>query len=664
MKKILLFIFSFMLLFTLVGCGDETLKLTIEFDELGGTEVEDLKINKEDISSIKLDDKLPTKEGFTFGGWFVNAECTEAFKNEILTTAEGTIKLYAKWNPILSENEFLVKFQTNGAEAVADLVLTKAEDGTYDLTKLPELTKEGYIFLGWYSDEALTSKVALSDFADKKDLTLYAKWGEEIDFNKFGAKYTNSQVIDFSLNGKAAKVNLEYSLDVATKNLDLEDLSKLDAYFALTLKGTVEGELLKDLGFAQPVDSVTPIAGFILQALSKGVKIELYAKDGFLCANIPAEIAMIFFNSPIETEFYSVKIDLTKVAETLKKLLEENKEDMPEIDVDEIKAKVEELKTLIVGLLEETGVDKVLSTDLVQLLSILAPKKVIEGDKVTYTIDDTQFKLFLVKLPEFLSNNLYKIMDLVNKLIDNLEDSVGFVEEDLNVIDAEKGGWYDAEGKFHSFAEDEDNVFGYTIGNYYICYYLDDVFFDISNNYAPVKGKFVDNAYVLEGDTSIYVYDFISEKFVKTSFEEDLNKLNYGYIDNTIGVYVSYFGYVFQISPFKLLTDAEYLKLQADYMAQSISPVLALVSSMVKINKLEASVTQLKDKLFPSEVTLSADLSLEIPAEFGDGEKQSINLKYSLVYGLEIVKEPTYVTPDFAAVEDLTDMILGAIKGE
>ena len=40
-------------------------------------------------------------------------------------------------------------------------------------------TREGYVFLGWYSDEALTKEVDVANMTATQSITLYALWAEE-----------------------------------------------------------------------------------------------------------------------------------------------------------------------------------------------------------------------------------------------------------------------------------------------------------------------------------------------------------------------------------------------------------------------------------------------------------------------------------------------------
>lgn len=90
-----------------------------------------------------------------------------------------------------------VTFETNGGSAV--------ESMKYVYGELPEPTKDGKSFGGWYKDEALTEPVDKLDPALSGDVTLYAKW-------------TDGVVVNFYVNGevwKTAEVGAEETLDLS-----------------------------------------------------------------------------------------------------------------------------------------------------------------------------------------------------------------------------------------------------------------------------------------------------------------------------------------------------------------------------------------------------------------------------------------------------------------
>ena len=115
----------------------------------------------------------PTRTGYTFGGWFENADCTGDKVTEIPVGATEAKTFYAKW----TANECTVTFDANEGTVTPESK-TVTYDGTYG--ELPTPKRPGYKFLGWFTDLTGTDKVT----ADNKvsitaAQTLYAHWSED-----------------------------------------------------------------------------------------------------------------------------------------------------------------------------------------------------------------------------------------------------------------------------------------------------------------------------------------------------------------------------------------------------------------------------------------------------------------------------------------------------
>ncbi|MGD9605569.1 MAG: InlB B-repeat-containing protein, partial [Bacilli bacterium] len=91
MKKI--FVFAFLAFFLLVGCEMIPKNITVQFNTLGGPSVPSQTINFGSL--IDIPEEL-VWEGYTFGGWFTEAEFTNAYS--FTTIPSSNITLYAKWN--------------------------------------------------------------------------------------------------------------------------------------------------------------------------------------------------------------------------------------------------------------------------------------------------------------------------------------------------------------------------------------------------------------------------------------------------------------------------------------------------------------------------------------------------------------------------------------
>ena len=104
----------------------------------------------------------PTKENYTFAGWYNGNE-----KFDFTTVPTGDVTLTAKW----TANDYEVRFITEHGNAPTSQNVkyngTAKDPGT--------LTEEGYTFIGWYTDDTYDTEF---DFTQPitGNTTVYAKW--------------------------------------------------------------------------------------------------------------------------------------------------------------------------------------------------------------------------------------------------------------------------------------------------------------------------------------------------------------------------------------------------------------------------------------------------------------------------------------------------------
>lgn len=122
----------------------------------------------------------PTREGYRFDGWYVDPEGTRRF--DFNTTINTDLVLYAKWVEKSTSNPTIPKtlvhtlnFDPNGGDLEVEYI--KVEDKAI-AGVLPEATRPGYTFLGWYTE--LDQGVQITETTPiTKSMTLYAHWIKE-----------------------------------------------------------------------------------------------------------------------------------------------------------------------------------------------------------------------------------------------------------------------------------------------------------------------------------------------------------------------------------------------------------------------------------------------------------------------------------------------------
>ena len=104
----------------------------------------------------------PTKENYTFAGWYNGNE-----KFDFTTVPTGDVTLTAKWTAKDYEVSFITEHGKTPTSQNVKYNKTADDPG--------KLTEEGYTFIGWYTDETYTTEF---DFTKPitSNTTVYAKW--------------------------------------------------------------------------------------------------------------------------------------------------------------------------------------------------------------------------------------------------------------------------------------------------------------------------------------------------------------------------------------------------------------------------------------------------------------------------------------------------------
>ena len=113
-------------------------------------------------------DKAPTREGYIFKGWYADEALTQAVSK---VTMDSDKTVYAKWEKEIKN--FTLTYVSNGGTEFDPE--TYKEGTEVPLSKIP--TREGFSFLGWYADAALTQLV--TKVTMDSDKTVYASWKED-----------------------------------------------------------------------------------------------------------------------------------------------------------------------------------------------------------------------------------------------------------------------------------------------------------------------------------------------------------------------------------------------------------------------------------------------------------------------------------------------------
>ena len=139
----------------------------------------------------------PTREGYTFRGWYTAAEGGE--KWDFSKPVTSSMTLFAHWSP----NAYTVSFDANGGK-----VSVSSKKVLYDAAygELPSASRVGYSFQGWFTAKDGGSQVGPATTMGAANTTVYAHWAIRsytMAFDSNGGSAVASQSVKYG--SKAAQ---------------------------------------------------------------------------------------------------------------------------------------------------------------------------------------------------------------------------------------------------------------------------------------------------------------------------------------------------------------------------------------------------------------------------------------------------------------------------
>ena len=270
---------------------------TVSFDANGKTGVENMPtdLTVEYNNTITEPTTEPTVYGYTFGGWYTDVKCENAFNFDTSITED--ITLYAKW----TINKYTVSFDANGKTGVENMpTALTVEYNNMIAEPTPKPTVSNYIFDGWYKDTEGNTAFDFANDTVTENTTLYAKWTEKAVLTADKLKFENEK-LSADADGVGEVTTRFYKVgedgQFTGEPLDTLENAKYGLYQA---EGTVtEGSLYKggtltsdkwQVFIAAPLEPGKPILYKIMVTGGKADKTE--AKVGetvTLTADEPAE---------------------------------------------------------------------------------------------------------------------------------------------------------------------------------------------------------------------------------------------------------------------------------------------------------------------------------------------------------------------------------------
>ena len=135
---------------------------TFAYNADNGGNYPSVTLEREVLNTLELPE--PTKEGYTFDGWYVDSELINEF--DLSKAVEGNNELFAKWKI----NTYEIAIHNNGE-------ITNYNFNYGEELNLPENRNYEHSFVGYFTDEECNNKLAVSNMP-AHDMNLYVKYCE------------------------------------------------------------------------------------------------------------------------------------------------------------------------------------------------------------------------------------------------------------------------------------------------------------------------------------------------------------------------------------------------------------------------------------------------------------------------------------------------------
>ena len=175
--------------------------------------------SQDDMRNLKTDDSYAApactyeKYGHVFTGWNTEADGSgtsylagDSFSG--LSEVPGdTVTLYALWSPV----EYSISFVLRGGN-LENVTVPVSYNYYSDPVTLPEPTRAGYNFAGWYTEITYLNEVTEIPTGSAGNMTFYAKWLA----HKYTVKFEGNGATSGTMKDMICKYSVEYSLHANT----------------------------------------------------------------------------------------------------------------------------------------------------------------------------------------------------------------------------------------------------------------------------------------------------------------------------------------------------------------------------------------------------------------------------------------------------------------
>ena len=190
---------------------------SMTFDANGGT-VDSTSMNVVYGSQYTL--PTPTRTGYTFNGWYIGTTLVEAgtwnYTDNVTLVANWVVNQYNVTLGNTQYKESIVVTYDYNYGGITPTTLTLSSGDVLSYPTMP--TRSGYVFTGWYTDSACTTRYNFNG-SITNDMTLYAGW-TDMSMNSMYSEY-QIDPSQYDINASSYSVSTRYTYSSSKKHIYL-----------------------------------------------------------------------------------------------------------------------------------------------------------------------------------------------------------------------------------------------------------------------------------------------------------------------------------------------------------------------------------------------------------------------------------------------------------
>lgn len=315
LRTAILVILALAICFSMAACGkDKGYKVRFYVDDALYKEVATTG-----NETIEFPDD-PSKPGFVFQGWYRDKGTWEqpftetSLQNEALTADLSVYALFTE-----EVRYYTITFELNGGEKYGGGTLepekVRAGDASARMSTVVE--KDGYIFAGWFDNEALEGEHLKEGFVPSSNMTLYAAWAAEqaevngctllYQYSADGASYEGYHLIACSNTAEELVLPSDYMgipvvevySNVFKQNTTLTSVTVPDTYkkigekafyFCSSLREVKIGNGVESIG-REAFDGCSQLSSIVFGTSLKEVGLSAFGSLSVMTNNLPWLVA-------------------------------------------------------------------------------------------------------------------------------------------------------------------------------------------------------------------------------------------------------------------------------------------------------------------------------------------------------------------------------------